>query len=281
MRASVLLICCLMFLVVRLSNADDRGSAAASPFREPSTVAVVSPEQTTDERLSNLVETIVREAIPREFEDDKHWGKRKKVVNGLDIETKRGLPRISKRERAVRHGFWRRYIVTLLDPQETLHLRIDNLRSPANGEFRWDLHVSTRTNVEARFEHWNLGVKLLNGSMDADATLHVHAACSLKIGLETDEDTSSPVIVLSPTVHAIDLALPDLDVNKFGKAQGPVVREIGSGLEDIIEELLQTQEKSIRKKAQKTINKHADDLRIPIGEFFTSRWSGLWSVPLP
>ena len=262
-------------------RADDCGSAGVTPSRDVSSVAVASSEPTADERLSNLVETIVREAIPHEFEDDKHWGKRKTVVNGLDIETKRGLPRISKRERAVRHGFWRRYVVTLLDPQETLHLRIDNLRSPANGEFRWDLHVGTRANVEARFEHWNLGVKLLNGSMDADATLHVHAACSLKITLETDEETSSPVIVLSPTVHAIDLAMPDLDVNKFGKAQGPVVREIGSGLEDVIEELLQTQEKSIRKKAQKSIDKHADDLRIPIGEFFTSRWSGLWRVPRP
>ncbi len=276
MRHTFVLSGCLT-LLVSVAFADDVGPAEILPPQESDVTTTAQP--TADERLSQLVETIVREAIPRQFENTKHWGKRKKVVNGLDFETKRGLPRISKRERAVRHGFWRRYLVTLLNPKETLHLRIDNLRSPVAGEFRWDLYVSTRANVEARFEHWNLGVKLLNGSTDADATLNVHADCSLKISLETDAESSIPVVVLRPTVHAIDLRLPDLDVNKFGKAQGPVVREIGAGLEDIIEELLQSQEKSIRKQAQKSIDKHADDLRIPLTEFFASRWSGLWNKP--
>ncbi len=279
MHHSICLSCCLTFCLSFHAMADDVSSAGASPSREISTDVTASPEMTSEERLSHLVETIVREAIPREFENAKHWDQRTKVVSGLDIESKRGLPRISKRERAVKHGFWRRYQVTLLNPQETLHLRIENLRSPAAGEFRWDLHVSTRANVETRFEHWNLGVKLLNGSMDADATLEVHADCSLKIRLETDSATSAPVMVLQPTVHTIDLRLPDLDVNKFGKAEGPVVREIGAGLEDVIEDLLRTQEKSICKQAQKSIDKHADDLRIPLGDFFSSRWSALWSRP--
>lgn len=277
MRASVLLSGCLTLAVVNIACAEEDNSAEASPALVNEVTSTA--ELTADDRLSHLVETIVREAIPRQFENDKHWNKRTKVVNGLDIETKRGLPRISKRERAVRHGFWRRYQVTLINPQETLHLRIDNLRSPSAGEFRWDLFVSMRANVEARFEHWNLGVKLLNGSTNADATLNVHADCSLKISLEADAESSLPVVVLRPTVHTIHLTLPDIDVHKFGKVEGPVVREIGSGLEDIIEELLQSQEKSVLKQAQKSIDKHEDDLRIPLPEFLTSRWSALWKTP--
>ncbi len=251
--------------------------AAAAPTVDASAATASDSSAKTD--LSQLVETIVREAIPKTFEDTRHWGKRRKVANGLDIETKGLRLRISKRERAMRHGLWRRFRVTLLNPHETLQLRIENLRSPAAGQFRWDLYVRARVNVDARFEHWNLGVKLLNGSADADATLEVHADCSVKIHVETDGDDKAPVVVLRPTVHKIGLRLPDLDVNHFGTVRGRVAREVGSGFEDVIEDLLQTQEKPIRNKAQKSIDKHADDFRIPLADVLSSPWAALlWGL---
>jgi hypothetical protein len=140
---------------------------------------------------------------------------------------------------------------------------------------RWDQFVSLRANVEARFEHWNLGVKLLNGSTAADATLELHADCSLTIHLETDEDSLAPLVVLEPTVHDVNLRLPDLDVRKFGTVRGSVARELGDGFEEILEDLLQSQEKSIRKQAQKSLDKRADDLRIPLPEFLRSPWAML------
>lgn len=235
----------------------------------PSSPAPSNPA--TDERLSRLVETIVREAIPRTFEETDDWAKRKKVFSGLDVET-RGLGlRISKRERAVRHGFWRRYVITLIDPQEKLQLRIENVRSPEPGTIRADLFVRLRANVDVRFEHWNLGVKLLNAHSNADATLEVRADLSVKTSFEVDKMRGLPVFVAQPTVHRVDLSLPDLDVNRFGELRGSVAEELGNGLEDILEDLLQSQEKSIRKMLQKSLDKHADDLRIPLADLL-GRW---------
>jgi hypothetical protein len=251
--------------------------ALGDPHSADSSDAAAAPHDahTADERLSQLVEAVVREAIPQTFENTKHWGKREMVPNGLDIETEGLRLRISKRERAVRHGFWRRFRVTLLNPHETLHLRMENVRSPAPGQLRWDQFVSLRANVEARFEHWNLGVKLLNASTAAEATLELHADCSLTLRFETDEDSLAPLVVLKPTVHDVHLRLPDLDVSKFGTVRGSVAKELGHGWEEILEDLLQTQEKSIRKQAQKSIDKRSDDLRIPLPEFLTTPWAML------
>ncbi len=264
-------------LLLSLTMAGTSRTTAADPM--PDAPAATESEPSSEASLSQLVETIVRGSIPKTFEDTRQWGKRRKVVNGLDIETKGLRLRISKRERAMRHGLWRRYRVTLLDPHETLRLRIENLRSPAAGQFRWDLYGSARANVDARFEHWNLGVKLLNGSADADATLEVHADCSVTISVETGADDKAPVLVLRPTVHKVGLRLPDLDVNHLGTVRGRVARELGNGFEEIIEDLLQTQEASIRKKAQKSIDKHADDFRIPLADVLSSKWSALlWGI---
>ncbi|MBX3436270.1 MAG: hypothetical protein KF861_02185 [Planctomycetaceae bacterium] len=255
--------------------------SVGNTLRADGPVAVASTAVTStddmspsDARLTQLLQSIVRESLPTQFEDSRHWGTRKNVVNGLDVE-QRGIGlRISKRERAVRHGLWRKYTVTLADPGESLHLRMENLRSPAAGQFRWDLFVRLRANVDVRFEYWNLGVKGINAHANADVTLEMHADCALQLQLDRSDDGA--VLVLSPTIHKVGLRLPDLDVHQFGALHGPAAEEIGKGLTDVVEKLLQAQEKSVRKRAQQSIDQHAADLRIPLADLFSSKWSGLW-----
>jgi hypothetical protein len=235
-----------------------------------------APDRTAG--LSALLRTIVLEALPAEFEDRRHWNQRTRVVTGLDIEPKGIGLRISKRERAVRHGMWRRTAVRLIDPGHTVTLRISPLRSDAQGRLHADLFVEARAEVEVAFEHWNYGVKLLNASSVADASLQGHAAISLGLRWERDAQ-SAPVLVLDPAVHHIGLKLPDLDVRKFGPLEGPAARELGDRLEGPFEELLQTQESQVRKQAQAAIERHRDDLRIDWANLVTSQWSPLWIVP--
>jgi hypothetical protein len=135
--------------------------------------------------------------------------------------------------------------------------------------------ADVRANVVARFEQWNLGVKLLNGSTEANASLRLRAACSLDVSLQNKADTGA-VIVFAPDVKKVDLSLPNLDVKKFGELRGDVATDLFDGLEDVIEDLLQTQEDAVRKRARQQIAKHADDLRIPLGNVLSSPWASLW-----
>ena len=228
-----------------------------------------------ERHLSELIEAIVRAAVPKTFESRKHWDKRKEVFAGVKVRTDGLKVRISKRKEDVRHGFWRRYTVTLIDPHRTLKVRISDVKPLGGGQWTYNVTADVRANVDARFEQWNLGVKLLNGSTEADASLRVRAACSLAVSLEQDDEQGS-VVVFSPDVKKVDLSLPNLDVKKFGELRGDTATDLFDGLEDVVEDLLQTQEGAVRKQAREEIAEHADRMRIPLGDVLGSPWASLW-----
>ncbi len=224
--------------------------------------------------LARLVEDIVRASLPQTFEDSRHWDKHEEIFSGFKVRNDGLNVRISKREKSVKHGFWRKYTVTLLNPDETFHLAVRHWQPIGEGRYTFEVMAEVRVRVLARFEHWNLGVKLLNGSTEADASLRLRADCSLQWELARVED-QGPVIVLKPDVVNIDLELGDLDVRKVGELRGSAAAELGNGLQDPIEDLLQTQEKSVRKQAWKEIERHRDDLRLPLASLFDSPWAAL------
>jgi hypothetical protein len=228
-----------------------------------------------ERHLSELVESIVRASVPRTISNVKHWDKHEEVFAGVRVRSSGSRVRISKRKQRVRHGFWRRYDVTLVDPERTLKVRISDVEPQGGGHWTYTVTAEARANVVTRFEHWNLGVKLLNTSSAADATLRLRADCSLQVSLERSPEAGA-MIVFAPEVKRVDLALPDLDVKKVGELRGDLASDLGDGLESVIEDLLQTQEGSIRKRANKEIARREDDLRIPLGEFLGSHASALW-----
>jgi hypothetical protein len=241
-----------------------------------STSTAPADEPPTHERhLSELVESIVRASVPGTISNDKHWDKHEEVFAGVRVRTSGLRVRISKRKQRVRHGFWRRYDVTLIDPERTLKVRISDIEPLGGGHWTYTVNAEVQANVVTRFEHWNLGAKLLNTSSEADATLRLRADCSLQVRLEQDAEAGS-VVVFAPDVTRVDLALPNLDVRKVGELRGEVATDLGDGLEEVVEDLLQTQEDSVRKRANKEIAQRADDLRIPLGEFLGSQASALW-----
>jgi hypothetical protein len=234
-----------------------------------------TPPPAHERHLSELVESIVRAAVPRTISNDKHWDKHEEVFAGMKVRSSGSRVRISKRKQRVRHGFWRRYDVTLIDPERTLKVRISDIQPQGGGHWTYTVTAQVRANVLTRFEHWSLGVKLLNTSSEANATLRLRADCALQVSLEQDSEAGS-VVVFSPDVKRVDLALPDLDVKKAGELRGDLASELGNGLEKVVEDLLQTQEDSVRKRANKEIARREDDLRIPLGKFLGSHASSLW-----
>lgn len=240
-----------------------------------STTQAGEPPPAHERHLSELVESIVRASVPRAISNAKHWDKHEEVFAGVKVRGDGLKVRISKRKQRVRHGFWRRYDVTLIDPERTLKVRISDVEPQGGGHWTYTVTAEVRAKVVTRFEQWSLGVKLFNTSSEADATLRLRAGCSLQVGLEQDE-TAGPMIVFAPEVKRVDLALPNLDVKKVGELRGDLASDLGDGLEEVVEDLLQTQEDSVRKRANKEIARREEDLRIPLGEFLGSHASALW-----
>lgn len=230
-----------------------------------------------EQHLSQVVESIVRASMPQSFEDRRHWNKHTSVLAGVKVRTDGLKVRISKREEQVRHGIWRRYDVTLIHPERTLQVRLHDVTPQGGGRWTFTVTADARVRVGARFEQWNLGIKLFNTSAEADASLRLRAACSLKVTVEKLAD--GPVLVLEPEVHRVWLALPNLDVRKFGELRGDAATDLFDGLEEIAEDLLQTQEDRVLRQTQRELARRADQLRIPLGELLASPWASLWLLP--
>src|SRR5215208_4257942 len=81
----------------------------------------------TPEVVAQLVTPLIAEAVPREFEGKKDWGKTKKVTTGLRSEGNFFRFDIHSKKSEVNDGIWKKYRVTLIDPDKYLELQIDNM----------------------------------------------------------------------------------------------------------------------------------------------------------
>jgi hypothetical protein len=225
----------------------------------------------TEQGWRGLVRSLVIGLISQKYVDDEHWGQTQKVASDVLIRTKKGQTRFERREKDVNHGVWRRSSIRLLKPEKTFRLEFRNVRQTDDGATRFDLFVQCRARVDSQFAVWNLGVKGLNGSFESDVTLQALLDCSFKIESAREADHLLPELTLRPKIHDLDLKLKDVDTRKAGPLGGWVAEQLGDTTRKAVEEILQSQESRILTKIRKALDKHADDLRLDLGQI-----SSLW-----
>ncbi len=232
------------------------------PVQAESTV-VVAPAPPHN-LWTELLRDVVRYAIPDGYVDDSDWGHTRKIFAGVEIERGRnGLPRISKEKRTVRHGLWRKYRITLRNPDETLSIEVEP-RDTAGGT-GFVIVIRSRIRITAHLEHWVNGVKGINFETIADATVRMRIVGQLAIHSEPVPGRLLPDLVLEPSIERVHLRLADFDLHKFGLARGDLAEELGDRSRCVVEKLLQSREKDLLKKARRTIDRHRDDLRLSLG----------------
>ena len=96
------------------------------------------------EEISQIAARMIAEAIPREYERSKDWGRTKSITTGLRSSGNFFDFDIHRRKTAVKHGVWKKYRVVLVEPDKNLLVRIDNLRSIEPGRIALTLSVTAR-----------------------------------------------------------------------------------------------------------------------------------------
>ena len=79
-----------------------------------------------------------------------------------------------------------------------------------------------------------------------------------------------PDILLQPEVVAADMRLKQFKLKRLSKADGPVVREFGDGIEKLIRKSLEEKNKKLVSKINRQIKKNEDDLRFSLRDMVTS-----------
>jgi hypothetical protein len=241
----------------------------AAADEQPAAPAIASP---IDISWSDIAREVALHVIPENYRDDRHWDKTEKVASGVRVKAKDGQIRLEQREKKVNHGFWRRFSMSLLNPEKTFQLDIKNVRKTPEGATRFDLFVSVRARCETQFALWTWGVKGINGTVESDVTVQALLDCSFRVESEFAEGSVLPAFALKPQFHSLDLKLSDVDTRKIGLLGGWVAEELGNGTRKAFEDLLQSQEKPVLERIRKSVAKNQDCLRLDPAEaakFFT------------
>ena len=184
--------------------------------------------------------------------------------------------RLEKRTKPVNDGLWQRYVVTLVEPERQLHVSLDKLRLTDQGRIAFALRLSAKLRGEAHIEQWERGIKLLGTSAQGDAIVAATIDCDVGIRFEPGKLASD--VLLDPHVAAISLELIDLDVHRISKLGGKAAHELGDTFTPMVARQLKRREAKLVDKANASIAKHSDRLRLPVNEFITSGWARLQSL---
>jgi hypothetical protein len=233
---------------------------STSPQSVPQSVAQAARQAKIERSLSDMIQQIVADSLPRQFTDDRQWGKTTKVINGLKIEHDGVGIKIRKHTHEVNDGLWKQYRAELVDPDKQLQIRVANLHATGPNLTSLQLLLSARLRGQARVEQWTDGVKLFTITADAD--------CKIDARLDMDVHTSwkpgelLPEMSVEPKITAADLTLADFELQKISKIEGWTARRLGDELKPLIAKQLHSQEPKIVDRLNAAIQKHQGQFHI-------------------
>ena len=284
-------------------------AVSTSPFGHSILVKPVAPNQTAAEKAAvpnvpathmpayaiseaqarSSVQWLAEFAIkqtPRTYNGDKDWGDTKKVWSGLKVRREGLQIRTKRRRKEVNHGRWIKYELKLPErtPNKpdpilaTIHhvKKVGDLRTgvsqdqQANTHWKIESSVETPVNFTARIQRWNLGVKLY--SISVEGKMKVRLDSTTTLSFLADYTEVPPALVINPAVQASELHLREFEVDRISKIGGDAAEKWGELLEKVVRDVfLKKQNEKLTGKLNKAIDKHRDDLRLSMSDWF-SNW---------
>jgi len=245
--------------------------SAQSVVSSPQVSADLPMASAAKSALAHTFAKLIEQAVPLEYDRKKDWGKTKNITVGLRNE---GL-KLKRRKRAVKHGVWKHYKVKLIDPDEKLSVRIENLNSVDGSRARFTLVLNARISTWARAKVYQYGIHLIALEVLGDTDIELALDCEVGVQLHTGE--GSPGLAIDPQVFDARLNLSNFRINRVSNAKGPLVHELSSGLRRAIEHELDGPK--LVAKINRSIDKKRDRLELGLGDLLDSSWWPLASLP--
>jgi hypothetical protein len=193
--------------------------------------ATVSPDAT-----AQIVARMIADAIPRDYDRTKDWGRTKRITTGLRSSGNFFEFDVHRRKSEVNHGVWKHYRATLVEPERNLLVRIDNLRSLSAGQIAFTLFVTTKLHGWGRAKVYDHGIHLIALEAEADAKVSLWLDC--EIALEAAAASFLTGIAVRPQVTAARMSLDEFRLQRISDVRGPIAHELGDGLRHLIEDEL-------------------------------------------
>jgi hypothetical protein len=229
-----------------------------------------------EEPLASAIRQAIIAELKDKYEDDKNWGHTTPALRGIRLRGQGLRLHWETRTKQVNDGLWKRYVVTMVEPERQLHVGLDHLHLNDAGRLTFTLRLAATLHGEARIEQWERGIKLLGTSAAGDATVAATIDCDVGIRFESGKLAND--VLLDPHVAAIHLELVDLDVRRISKLGGKAAHELGDSFTPMVARQLKRREAKLVEKANASIEKHRDVLRLPVDQFVASGWAKIQSL---
>ena len=131
--------------------------------------------------------------------------------------------------------------------------------------------LQARLDLFGELQEWHRDVRFLgiSGEATADVTLRITG----RVTTSLDPSHIPADIVLHPTVERAAIELTSFQLKRLGKADGPVIRELGDGFEPVLDELIEKQNERLAEKINRQIEKKQDRLRLSATDTLTRTWT--------
>jgi hypothetical protein len=202
----------------------------------PAPAAAAAPLPASPEKIAAAVAELIADAIPREYERKKDWGRQKEITTGVRTSGNFFKFDIHRTKTAVNHGVWKHYRVTLVEPEQNLQVRIDNLRSLGAGRIAFTLFATTKLHGWGRAKAYDRGIHVI--ALEAETNAKVSLWLDCELAFETVPASILTGIAVRPQVTAARMQLDEFRLTRVSNVSGPIVREIGDGIKLLIEDEL-------------------------------------------
>lgn len=252
----------LLIIGLLLAGRSAAGEPAPPPFDE--------------QPLTDAIRQAIIAELKGKYEDDKHWGHTTQALRRTRLRGNISNLHWETRTKAVNDGLWKHYVVTVVEPEQQLHVGLDHLHMTDQGRLAFVLRLSARLRGEAQIERWQQGIKLMGTSAAGEAVISATINCD--VGIRFQQGNLASDVLLDPHVAAIHLELVDLDVHRLGKLGGKAAHELGDSFTPTVERQLKRREGKLVEKANASIAKNRDYLRLPVDRFVTTGWAKIQSL---
>ena len=209
----------------------------AAVMPKPRAAPAAPDPDTSIEVVSKIAAHLIADAIPREYEKSKDWGRTKRITTGLRSSGNFFDFDIHRRKTEVNHGVWKKYRITVVDPDKDLVVNVTNLRTIELGRIGLTLSVNAKLHGWARAKVYDRGIHII--ALEAEADTSVQLLIDAEIALESVPTTSYlPGVAIRPLVTDARMKLDNFRLTRISDLRGSLAHELGDGLRHLIDDEL-------------------------------------------
>jgi hypothetical protein len=198
---------------------------------------------------SNLKTILLAELPDPLFEDERHWGKKKKGPLG----------------KMKNDGRWWKVRVTGRDLRDTLVLDVRDVQKPSTGKKTFTLFVMFDATVLLERQTWKYGARLYSGSTRARVRLRLTLECEVQTRLEKGPNSWLPEVVFRLHVAKADFGYDNLVVEHTAGVSGEAAKVLGDAIIGGMKRWKPSLERKLIDKANAAIIKAGDNKEVKLG----------------